>query len=482
MKAHCFGTASSATLLLPLLVSVCTAVAETPRPNIILCMTDDQGWGDTGYNGHPILKTPHLDEMSREGVTFNRFYSAAAMCSPTRASVYTGRHPYRMGVTFAMRGKLEENEVAITTILKEAGYRTGHFGKWHLGTLSKESGDQNRWGHYSQHPELYFCPPWERDVEVSFVTESKVPTWDPLYDPDKTAGLSERILYRNDFFTGPGEIVRENMDGDASRVVMDRAIPFIENSVKADQPFFAVIWFHTPHSPVVGGPEYLEMYADRPENEQHYYACLTAMDEQVGRLRSELRDLGVAEDTMIWFCSDNGPARQKSERHVGSTGGLSGFKLSIQEGGIRVPGLLIWPAGIPEPLAINAPCVTTDYFPTILDVLDIPLPKDRVYDGISLLPLLQGEKKHRGNPIGFLNREGAEAVWMEDRYKLVTVKKKQSETTRLYDIVTDPAERADLALEQPERAERMKEDLAHWKDGVMTELKVVYESYETESP
>ncbi|MEM9015546.1 MAG: sulfatase-like hydrolase/transferase, partial [Verrucomicrobiota bacterium] len=385
---------------LALLISVCAA-DETPRPNIILCMTDDQGWGDTGYNGHPILKTPHLDQMSEEGVTFQRFYSAAAMCSPTRASVYTGRHPYRMGVTFAMRGKLEESEVVITTILKEAGYRTGHFGKWHLGTLSKKSGDQNRWGHFSQHPDLYYCPPWERDVDVSFVTESKVPTWDPLYEPEKNTDSGERVLYRNDFFTGPGEFVRENMDGDASRVVMDRAIPFIEEAVKADQPFFSVIWFHTPHSPVVGGPEYLEMYSERPENEQHYYACLTAMDEQMGRLRSELESLGVAENTLIWFCSDNGPARQKSERHVGSTGGLSGFKLSIQEGGIRVPGLLVWPAGIPEPLTIDAPCVTTDYFPTILEILDLPLPEDRSYDGISLLPLLQGEQKLRSNPIGF---------------------------------------------------------------------------------
>ena len=119
-----------------LILGVITSTGMAAKPNIILVMTDDQGWGDTGYNGHPHLKTPHLDRMSAEGVTFTRFYSAAAMCSPTRASSYTGRNPYRMGVTFAMRGKLEEREIPITTVLKKEGYRTGHFGKWHLGTLT----------------------------------------------------------------------------------------------------------------------------------------------------------------------------------------------------------------------------------------------------------------------------------------------------------------------------------------------------------
>jgi len=139
----------------------CTLGSEL-KPNIILCMADDQGWGDVGYNGHPVLKTPHLDQMSREGVTFNRFYSAAAMCSPTRGSVYTGRNPYRYGITFAMKGMLEPTEIPITSALKKAGYTTGHFGKWHLGTLSREKGDQNRWGAFSEAPERYYCPPCSR--------------------------------------------------------------------------------------------------------------------------------------------------------------------------------------------------------------------------------------------------------------------------------------------------------------------------------
>lgn len=453
-------------LALLFLVPSCRSTRSNEIPavqaNIILCMSDDQGWGDTGYNGHRYLKTPNLDQISEEGVTFTRFYSAAAMCSPTRASCYTGRNPYRMGVTFAMKGMLEDREIPLSTVLKEAGYTTGHFGKWHLGTLSKEVGDQKRWGEFARDPERYYCPPWERDVDVSFVTESKVPTWDPLINANGEP-------YGNDYFFGPGQTVKENTNGDDSRVIMDRALPFIQNAVEEGQPFLAVIWFHTPHSPVVGGPGYRQMYATHPENEQHYYACITAMDEQIGRLRAELETLGVDRNTMLWFCSDNGAARQGSPRHVGSTGGLSGYKLSIQEGGIRVPGLLVWPERISEPLTINAPCVTSDYFPTILDALGIALPEDRIYDGISLLPLLQGERKTRDRPIGFLNKEGSEAVWMEDRYKMIQT----TGGTQLYDITTDSAEQTDLSGSLPEITKRMKAELKDWKKGVMKELEMV---------
>lgn len=460
-------------------LAVMATAAE--RPNIILCMSDDQGWGDVGYNGHPILKTPHLDRISREGVTFTRFYSAAAMCSPTRGSCYTGRHPYRFGITYAMKGMLEPTEIPITRILKQLGYTTGHFGKWHLGTLTNVKGEQNRWGDFSKDPERYFCPPWERDVDRCFVTESKVPTWNPLLDPgpiktregnaSSAAGTTRTMAkpYGNDYFTGPAQTVTDNVSGDDSRVIMDRALPFMAEAASREQPFFAAIWFHTPHSPVVGGPEYLKMYADQPEPARHYYACLTAMDEQIGRLRAELETLGVAENTMLWFCADNGPARQGSPRHVGSAGGLSGFKLSIQEGGVRVPGLLIWPKRVAEPRTVAAPCVTTDYFPTILDALDVPLPADRVYDGISLLPLVTGQRRAREMPIGFLNKDGKESAWIEDRFKLIQTPKGR----RLYDIVEDVAEKNDLSERFPEVVDRMQTALDHWRQGVMADLDAV---------
>lgn len=443
------------------------------RPNIILCMADDQGWGDTGYNGHPYLKTPNLDQMSREGVTFNRFYSAAAMCSPTRGSVYTGRNPYRFGITFAMKGMLEESEIAITSVVKKAGYTTGHFGKWHLGTLSKEMGDQSRWGAFSEDPVRYYCPPWERDVDVSFVTESKVPTWDPLVHPGaitrKELAKPEVVnkkgtVYGNDYFTGPGVTVEDNTDGDDSRVIMDRAIPFIRETVESEKPFFTVIWFHTPHSPVVGGDKYRAMYADHSEDEQHYYACITALDEQMGRLRSELDSLGVADNTMLWYCSDNGPARQGSPRHVGSAKHLSGYKLSIAEGGIRVPGLMVWPDRIKKPVTIDTPCVTSDYFPTILSALGIELASDRAYDGLNLWPIIEGRKREK--PIGFLNKDASESVWMEHRYKFTSTKK----GAFLFDIIKDPAEKTNLFGKKTGIASKMSSELSDWKAGVLKEL------------
>jgi len=455
------------------LLPFCVVALGEDRPNIILCMTDDQGWGDVAYNGHPHLKTPHLDQMAADGVTFTRFYSAAAMCSPTRGSCYTGRNPYRFGVTFAMKGMLEPTEIPITTVLKKHGYTTGHFGKWHLGTLSKKQGDQKRWGAFAAKPVRYYCPPWERDVDVCFVTESKVPTWDPLTDPgplkkqkNKKQPSNAGTPYGNDYFIGPGQTVTENTRGDDSRVIMDRAIPFIQKAVKDRMPFFAAVWFHTPHSPVVGGEKYRQMYKQHPEPAQHYYACITAMDEQVGRLRAELTSLGVADNTMLWFCSDNGPARQGPPRQVGTANNLKGYKLSITEGGIRVPGLLVWPAKVKVPRTIDAPCFTSDYFPTILDALGIDLPSDRTYDGTSLLPFLAGDQTERKKPLGFLNRDGNESVWMEQRYKLISRRKGQE----LYDLIVDPSESTNLVEQESDVAKRMKAELSLWKSAVMSEL------------
>jgi len=191
-----------------------------------------------------------------------------------------------------------------------------------------------------------------------------------------------------------------------------------------------------------------------------------AMDDQIGRLRLALSELGVADNTMLWFCSDNGPARQGSPRHVGSPGHLSGYKLSIQEGGIRVPGLLVWPDQIKQPITVSDPCVTSDYFPTILSSLEMDLPVDRIYDGINLWPLIQGQSRERTKPIGFLNREATEAVWVGARYKLIST----PEGDQLFDIIKDPAEKADLSAGLPSITRTMKYELNQWKAGVLAEL------------
>ncbi|MFG0336283.1 MAG: sulfatase [Maioricimonas sp. JB049] len=434
---------------------------DQARPNVILCMADDHGWGDTGYNGHPFLETPHLDRMARDGMRFNRWYAAAPVCSPTRGSCLTGRHPHRYGVYFANTGSLKDEEICLAELLKGHGYTTGHFGKWHLGTLTTTVKDANRGGPGS---EAIYSPPWENGFDVCFSTESKVPTYDPLRNPPAASRERKRNVPEGGFFgthywTGPGESVSdEELRGDDSKLIMDRVIPFVSDAVEKDQPFLAVVWFHAPHTPVVADEEKRNLYPDHPHGlyGQHYHGCITAMDEQIGRLQATLEELGVADDTMLWYCADNGP-ESPAGKGAGSAGPFRGRKRSLYEGGVRVPGLLVWPGRVEAGQSTDIPCVTSDYLPTICDVLGIDLP-ERPYDGISLLPLLDGEMTERGHPIGFQSRSQQSLV--TDRYKLYTGN--DGQTWELYDLVQDPAETTDIAGAHPQRVEKMQAVLTSW--------------------
>jgi len=417
-------------------------------------MTDDQGWGDTGYNGHPDLETPHLNAMSREGTRFDRFYAAAPVCSPTRGSVITGRHPYRYGITFANVGHMKKEEITIAEVLKEFGYVTGHFGKWHLGTLTCEIKDGRRGGPGTKD----YAPPWEHGFDVCFSTEVAVPTWDPM------VGAPFPCKY----WTGPGEYATDNLSGDDSRIIMDRVIPFVRSVVDAGKPFLAVIWFHAPHSVVRSGGKYLEMYRHLDENKQHYYGCITAMDEQIGCPRAELPDLGVAQNTMLWFCSDNGPAgegggckQHPGGRQQGSAGPFRGRKGSLYEGGIRVPGLLVWPERVRRPMRIDMPCCSSDYFTTVVDVLGFTLPEEkrRPYDGISLLSAIDGKMVERPHPIGFESQNRVALI--DNAYKLYS--RDRGETFELFHLEDDPSERTDIAANHPELVQRMRSTLSAWR-------------------
>ena len=290
--------------------------------------------------------------------------------------------------------------------------------------------------------------------DVCFSTESKVPTWDPLFRPkgnnsrqwwDPVMAASDANPYGTAYWNEHGESVTENTRGANSRVIMDRAIPFIQKATQARQPFFSIIWFHTPHLPVVAGPRFMAMYKDHPKYAQHYYGCITAMDEQVGRLRSELRKLGAAENTLLFFCSDNAPEGQTGKA-PGSAGHLSGRKRSLLEGGIRVPGLVEWPARIKPGRTTNVPCVTSDYLPTILALLDVEPITDRPIDGISLVPLFDGKLAKRGRPIGFESK--GQTAWIGDRYKLYFSGKAKG-APQLFDLIADPSEKQDLAKRDP---------------------------------
>ena len=436
------------------------------RPNIILCMCDDLGWGDVGYNGNKIIKTPSLDKMAAEGVKFDRFYAAAPVCSPTRASCLNGRHPYRTGIFFANTGILRPEEITIAEILKDQGYSTGHFGKWHLGTFTKTEKDANRGG--EKYPELY-NPPTLHGFDTFFSTESKVPTWDPMIKPAKFTGEGNKRFGWNyikpgeesepfgTFYWTPKGKVTENLKGDDSRVIMDRVIPFIEKNAKEGKPFLTVIWFHTPHLPCVAGPKFAEMYKDQDFQMQQFAGSITAMDEQMGRLRDKLKELGINDNTILWFTSDNGP--EGSDSAPGSAGNHKGRKRSLHEGGVRVPGLMTWPNKVKKPMVIETPVVTCDYLPTVVDALGISMPKNaNKLDGISIIPLLEGKELKRPTPIGFASK--GQVAFNDVQYKYY--QKKPGAQIELYDILKDPYEKTNIADQHPEVVAKFKKGFGTW--------------------
>ena len=431
--------------------------AGANRPNVILCMCDDLGWGDVGYNGHPELKTPNLDDMSKSGIRFDRFYAAAPVCSPTRGSAITGRHPYRYGIPFANIGKMKDQEITLAEALKIQGYTTGHFGKWHIGTLTTAMTDANR-GRAGNTAD--YSPPQDNGFDVCYSTESKVPTWNPMYREGTTTFYGTRYWKEDGSYV---PINSEELQGDDSRVIMDPALDFIQDAVSKDKPFFTVIWFHTPHLPIVAGPEYKAMYSHLPNGSgstdyRDYYGCITAMDDQMGRLREKLKDLGIADNTMLWFTSDNGPENNTP----GSSGPFRARKRSLYEGGVRVPGLLEWPAKVKKGRVVkDFPCNTSDYFPTVMDALGFKMKgQPEPIDGVSLIPLIEGKITQRPMPMGFESQ--SQVSLTDNKYKIYS--KDSGATFELYDLLADPYETNNIAGANPAIVDSMKATLQAWRN------------------
>jgi arylsulfatase A-like enzyme len=330
--------------------------ATTELPNIILCMADDQGWGDMAYNGHPVLQTPGFDDMAADALCFDRFYAAAPICSPTRGSVMTGRHPNRFAC-FSPGHALRPQEITIAEALKKAGYVTGHFGKWHLGSVRQGS-----------------------PVSPGAI------------------GFDEWLSAPNFFDNNPilsHKGLAVPTQGESSMVIVNAALEFIRKNESLGKPLFAVIWFGSPHSPFEATDEFASLYDDQPELLQHYYGEITGMDRAFGKLRAELSKLSTYENTILWYCSDNGG------KSVVSIPGGRGDKGDIYEGGLRVPAMLEWPARIKEPRITTFPASTSDIFPTLLNIVGIRLETNRPIDGISLVPLIDKQIDRRDRPLGF---------------------------------------------------------------------------------
>lgn len=392
---------------------------EVKRPNIVLVMADDQGWGQVGYNGHPHLKTPNLDTMAALGIRFNRFYAACSVCSPTRASVLTGRIPGRTGVP-GLHKRLCLQEKTLSQALKNAGYATAHFGKWHLNGVKG-----------SAVPILPDCPnhPGRYGFDV-WLSATNYIEMNPL-------------MSRNGKF--------EYLEGDSSILMVEEALKFIENN--RTNPFFVVIWYGSPHFPYRALDQDL---AKVPEDLDRLLRPLlgeiVGIDRSIGMLRTGLREMGLAEHTMIWYCSDNGGRIHDPD----SVGHLRGHKGSLYEGGIRVPGIIEWPGKI-KPMITDFPASTMDIMPTIVDLLNLPDDSMLQVDGESIVPLFNGKTSQRSHPMAFI--KGGIAL-IDGRFKLVQEGRGKSLSWSLYDLENDPGETSDISKNDTDRFEKMKRQAA----------------------
>lgn len=476
-------------------------VVNEELPNIVLFMGDDHGWDEVGYNGHPFVKTPVLDEMAASGLRFDRFYSAHPTCSPTRGSFLTGRHPNRYG-TFTPNWSLRPEEISIAHVLNEAGYATAHFGKWHVGPVKKES-----------------------------PTSPGAMGFDEYLSHDNFFEL-DPVLSRN------GE-APQKYEGEGSEVVVDETIKFIQKSKNQNKPFLAVVWFGSPHEPYSGLPEDLAIYENLPDslankkvrltsNEtgeqvvrplkdvlQERYAEITAMDRAIGKLRSFLSENNLKENTLVMYCGDNGTPQ--SAARTGMT--LRAQKGSLYEGGIRVPGVVEWPAVIKEPAATSEVAVTSDFLPTLAELAGQPLP-ERPLDGISLVPFFINPAQQRTEPVYFWQFEpgkvfgedaepyidpqlqegttplakmmagkytrtfrnykyneisendfSGERAIMQGQFKLMLEgQSPNSQGFELYDIQNDHAEKKNLSDEHPEKVKEMNAELRKWQESVLNSL------------
>lgn len=383
---------------------------HSERPNFIIVLLDDLGYGDLGCFGSETIRTPHIDGLAAEGARLTAMYTPVAVCSPSRAALLTGRHPERTGVTYALRENdtigLPASELTLARLLKDQGYRTVMAGKWHLG--SQPEFNPTRYGF-----DYFFGVLYSNDLQP--------------FD-----------LYKNE------AILEKDTDQAAlSRRFTNQIIQFIRKA--PEQPFFAYLAHIMPHEPVSVEKNFQDKSKAGP-----YGDAIESVDFHLGRLLDRLDgEFGIGDNTFIAVLSDNGPW------HEGSTGGLSGRKRSVYEGGVRVPCVVRYPRGIPPGLVIDQPASLMDLLPTILHLASGSLPDNREIDGLDIGPALAGGAMPDRPALYFSTprppnaMQAPTAAVRSGRWKLV-VAPDSSAGIQLYDLEADCAETTNIADEHPE--------------------------------
>ena len=408
--------------------------ADTAKPNIVIIVADDMGWGDAGTFGHELIQTPNMDRLAREGVKLTQCYSACGVCSPSRSAILTGRTPYRNGVYRHLSGNheahLRDSEITYPELLKKLDYETCHVGKWHL--LSKQQFNNPAYPQPDKHGYDYWM----------FTQNNAEPSHK---NPEN--------FVRNGVPVGPTE-------GYSAQLVAGEVVHWLKDIHDPKKPFALTVWFHEPHSTIATDPRFEALYAGH-ENSK-YMGNITQMDNGLGMVLDALDDLGVSENTLVFFTSDNGPV----PAYGGSSGGLRGNKRSEYEGGVRVPGLARWPGKIKPGSVSDVPVIGSDVFAPALDIPGLPLPTDRTIDGVSMIPALSGKPVERNVPMFWRTHVSGpnERVAMRiGDWKIVgdeTLTKFQ-----LYEVQQDWQEKNDLAGKMPEKTMEMKTKLLElWAD------------------
>jgi len=436
-----------------LMILLLTNIATAGRPNFIVVLADDLGFGDVGCYGNDSILTPRIDQFATEGLRLTSCYAAHPNCSPSRAGLMTGRTPFRLGIynwiPMFSPMHVKESELTIATLLRNAGYETCHVGKWHLNGRFNLSGQPQPNDHGFDH--------W-------FATQNNA--------------LPNHRNPEN-FVRNGREVGR--LPGYSAEIVADEAIQWLSDRRDPAKPFFLYACFHEPHEPIASAAKYQKLYPHEDPAYSAHHGNISQLDAGFGRLLDALKQLDLQDETVVIFTSDNGPAITAIHPH-GSAGGLRDKKGTVYEGGIRVPGMVRWPAKIKAGTESDVPISALDLLPTLCELGEAPLPNERELDGASLVPLLNGEPLKRKKPLywQFNRAKGAAKVAVrEGKWKLLAsitepgpetgadltreemqgIKNARLKDYELYDLKADPQESVDRSGLQPVVLNRLKKQM-----------------------